>query len=989
MFEFWSSPEVTGIGRLPMAPPLDPYPDVASTRAGEPSPWVRSLDGPWQFRLAGTAGERWSTIEVPGSWVLQGGESFEFGAPGYTNVIMPFTADPPSVPEDNPTGIYRRTFTVPAAWSARRTLLEIGSADSCVSVSVNGRWIGGGTDSRLASTFDVTDALQRGTNEVELVVPQWSAGSWLEDQDQWWLPGLHRSVRLISVGRTSLGSVALTPGLAADRTTGTLEVEVGVEFAVPEAGWSVEVAVETLGGRRLAGLTAAEVPIFEHGEPLSELISGAIWAGPVVAGRIEVAGIAPWNHESPQLYRAIATLRSPDGTVAEVRTQRVGFRSVEVRDNELLINGEPVTILGVNRHEFDPDHGRTLSEDAMRRDLDLMKQHHVNAVRCAHYPDDPRFYDLCDEYGLYVIDEANIETHARQASLCHDPRYTAAFIERGVRLVQRDRNHACIIAWSLGNESGYGPAHDAMAAWMRRVDPSRPLHYEGPLMHDLYADAPVTDLVCPMYATVDQITAWANSGRDLRRPLILCEFNHAMGNAGGLADYVDAFDSVHGLQGGFIWEWCDHGLRRSDGSLGFGGDFGEERHDANFCCDGLVSADRVPHPLLGEFARLAQPMRVTLEAGRLVVANRRWFSTLDDVRFGWELRIDGEVTARGELPVATVAARSAIQVTIPAEARRLSRRAAPEAEVHLDLVAAPRRGPSWATRGWEAARSQVVLAAGAAPALSPAVGLADRSELALDLGRGLSIAAPELSLWRAPTDTDGIKQGWMSGVGARGKWLAWGLDRLAVVERGPVRRSGGGVVRTVRWEAVDFTGHARTILHRQRIEATEHGLRFEESVDVPVEFDDLPRVGVCFELAAGFERLTWFGPGPGDSYPDRRDMSVGRWSTTVTDTYVEFVVPQEHGHRHDVRWFELARGRTDRLHIAADRRFGFNVGHHTAADLTAATHDVDLVARPETIVHVDVAHRGLGTAACGPDTHSRHLVRGGRFRWSWTIERCR
>ena len=618
MFEFWSSPEVTGIGRLPMAPPLDPYPDVASTRAGEPSPWVRSLDGPWQFRLAGTAGERWSTIEVPGSWVLQGGESFEFGAPGYTNVIMPFTADPPSVPEDNPTGIYRRTFTVPAAWSARRTLLEIGSADSCVSVSVNGRWIGGGTDSRLASTFDVTDALQRGTNEVELVVPQWSAGSWLEDQDQWWLPGLHRSVRLISVGRTSLGSVALTPGLAADRTTGTLEVEVGVEFAVPEAGWSVEVAVETLGGRRLAGLTAAEVPIFEHGEPLSELISGAIWAGPVVAGRIEVAGIAPWNHESPQLYRAIATLRSPDGTVAEVRTQRVGFRSVEVRDNELLINGEPVTILGVNRHEFDPDHGRTLSEDAMRRDLDLMKQHHVNAVRCAHYPDDPRFYDLCDEYGLYVIDEANIETHARQASLCHDPRYTAAFIERGVRLVQRDRNHACIIAWSLGNESGYGPAHDAMAAWMRRVDPSRPLHYEGPLMHDLYADAPVTDLVCPMYATVDQITAWANSGRDLRRPLILCEFNHAMGNAGGLADYVDAFDSVHGLQGGFIWEWCDHGLRRSDGSLGFGGDFGEERHDANFCCDGLVSADRVPHPLLGELgtAHRRRGHRTRRTAGR-------------------------------------------------------------------------------------------------------------------------------------------------------------------------------------------------------------------------------------------------------------------------------------------------------------------------------------------------------------------------------------
>ena len=306
-------------------------------------------------------------------------------------------------------------------------------------------------------------------------------------------------------------------------------------------------------------------------------------------------------------------------------------------------------INGVNHHDIHPDRGPATTAADSRRDLELMKQHHVNAVRTSHYPPDESFLDLCDELGLYVIDEADIETHARWRSIAHDPLYAASFLERGLRMVLRDRSHPCVIAWSLGNESGYGPNHDAMAAWIRRTDPTRVLHYEGGFSRDLDAASPVSDLVCPMYSSVDRIVKWSRDGKD-RRPLILCEYNHAMGQAGGLADYWDVFGSEEGLQGGFVWEWADHGLRRTepDGTewFAYGGDFGEPDHDGRFVCDGLVSPDRVPHPLLLELAALTQPVAVELlDDGSLRVTNRRWFSDLSDLGARWKLAVDGEKAA--------------------------------------------------------------------------------------------------------------------------------------------------------------------------------------------------------------------------------------------------------------------------------------------------------------------------------------------------------
>ena len=936
-----------------------------------------SLDGPWRFRLLDRPGDApddfaepefpdddWDEIAVPGDWAPEG-----FSKPAYLNVVMPFALDPPEVPEQNPTGLYRRSFRLPSGWRRRRVSLRIGAAESVVHAWVNGVEVGFGKDSRLPSEFDVTELLRSGLNSVALAVVQWSDASWIEDQDQWWMPGIHRSVSLVSTSPTYLADVVLLPGLDAERT-GSLDATVVVAGRDLGAGWQVDVAVSDDRGRRVGGLGPSPVVAFEYGEPLTELISGMYFEGSVVRGRIEVPGSRPWSHEDPYRHLAVVTLRDADGEVVDVSEHLIGFRSVDIRDNELLINGAPVLIVGVNHHEHDPDRGRVMTDELLRRDLELMKAHHVNAVRAAHYPHDERFYDLCDELGLYVIDEANVESHARQASLCHDPRYFAAIVERGVRMVQRDRNHPSIIAWSLGNESGYGAPHDAMAAAIRRLDPTRPLHYEGPLMHDLHAEAPVTDIVCPMYSSIDAIVDWARSGRDHRRPLILCEFSHAMGNSNGsLADYFVAFEQEHGLQGRFIWEWVDHGVRVRDEAgrewFGYGGDFGEPVHDGNFCCDGLVSPDRVPHPALAELRSLAQPMRVTTaRPGWLRVENRRWFTTSGDLRARWEL-IDGtgRVTARGRLDVPAVPPRGHREVRAPvvADGQLLTVR--------------------WFARGESdpVAWSQI----GDVP--EPAA--ARRRRAGISLGESgvsvddVGIAWPELSVYRAPTDNDGIRTGWMDGVGVRGRWHAWGLHRPRP-EAGPLRRRGGVVTRRVEWHTrVD----GAPILHRQRIELIDGAAVFVEDVDIPAVYDDLARIGIGFVLPAVFEQLDWLGLGPHETYPDRRSAEFGRWRSSVVDQYVDYVLPQHHGHHHDTRWFELRDPTRGGVRVAADGPVGFSALHHSIGDLEAARHTVDLPRRGEIFVHVDVAHRGVGTASCGPDTLGRYRVGPGRYRWRWTI----
>jgi beta-galactosidase len=723
----WTTPELTGVNRLPMRSPLLPFPDLATARTGERdlSPWYRSLNGRWRFALA-TRPEAvpadfadpalddaaWSEIAVPGNWTVQG-----WDRPHYTNIFMPFEGRPPQVPAENPTGLYRTVFRIPREWKGRRIVLHVGGAESVGYYYVNGAPIGMAKDSRLEAEYDITDLVRAGrTNLLAAMVVRWSDASHIEDQDDWWMAGLYRDVYVYATDPTHVADVHVTSGLdlaagdvalAGSPVTGTLDVSVRIGFrdaAQLTRGWVVRARLERLDGEAV----------------LDEELSGFVpydtrpylFPGHVVALQARVPDVEAWSAERPHLYRLLVSLVDPDGVVREVVSQRVGFRQVEVRDRALLINGAPVYIRGVNRHDHNPRTGKTVSVEDMRRDLVTMKRFNFNAVRCSHYPNDAAFYDLCDELGLYVIDEANIESHAWIFDLCNDPRYLLAFVDRGARMVQRDKNHPSIVAWSLGNESGYGAHHDAMAGYIRRYDPSRPLHYEGAVMGDLHAEAPCTDLVCPMYPSIDAIVEWsqhgvaraAEAGRRDDRPLIMCEYSHAMGNSNGsLADYWEAIEANEGLQGGFIWEWKDHGIladREGETFYAYGGQFGDEPNDANFVADGMVGPEGDPHPAMWEHQWLGRPARVTatateLRKGQVRVRNAQWFTDLAWLRASFEVTVDGQVVQSGPLTLPDIPAQSDAVVEVPFERPTLTA----GQEAHLTLRFGVANRLPWAERG--------------------------------------------------------------------------------------------------------------------------------------------------------------------------------------------------------------------------------------------------------------------------------------------------
>ena len=951
----WADPTLLNLHRLPMHVPL-PGSGSGDARI--------SLDGRWAFELFDTpesvpAGAVQGptpvgrTVAVPGNWTLQ-----DVGdLPHYTNVQMPFPGPPPALPERNPTGVYRRSFTARRGWKRQQAVLHVAGAESVHAVYLNDAFVGYGTDSRLPSEYDLTDHLVAGVNHLAIVVVRYSAQSYVEDQDQWWMAGLHRSVFIEARPLVHVADVGCRADLRLADGAGLLAVTTTVGFVgAPVAGWQVRTWAETLTGTRVAATRRAAVPhVFE---------APYVFAGHVVHADWELRGVAPWSAESPSRYRVCVELVAPDGTVAQSTSQLVGFRHVEVRDRQLLVNGQPIWIFGVNRHDHHPDRGKAVTVADMRADLEVMRRHNITAVRTSHYPNDVAFYDLCDELGMYLVDEANIESHAYNVSLCNDERYLATWVARGARMVQRDRNHPSVLLWSLGNESGYGTNHDALAGWIRSHDPSRPLHYEGAPFHDGWIDGGLaaSDIVCPMYSTIDAIREYGESGAGTR-PLILCEYSHAMGNSNGsLADYWEVISTTPGLQGGFLWEWKDHGLRQrlADGTvrLAFGGQFGDHPHDGNFVADGLVSADMVPHPAMQEVAWVYRP--VTVAAGRrrgtLTIANRQSFSGLRAFAARWELRVAGHLVRTGKLTLPAVAPHSSVEVPLPCPV--------PDGtgEAHLTVCITQRKATWFAAAGHLVAWDQVQLRAPARGRRLPRLH-ANHDAAAID---ELLVSPIELALFRSPVDNDGFK-------------LMPELSRRI--------RVGGQGLRLWQDAGVDVRPPDELVDHTWQRRADPDGsVEYRHSVVVPPELADLPRVGVTFTLPAGFTKLRWFGRGPGDNYPDRNAGSpLGVWEGEPDPQ--PYLVPQEFGLRTDCRWFELAgpRRRAVRIEVLAPHAMHVSATHFTVADLYAARTETELQPRPEMVVHLDVAHRGLGTGSCGPDVLARYRLGTGRFDFAYRI----
>ena len=988
---FWEDPTRFGVNRL--APRSDFVPvasaDEIDIYARERSSRVVPLSGVWRFALSPTVEStpeqfelpafddaEWAELSVPGHWQLAG-----FGRPHYTNIVYPFPVDPPRVPTDNPTGCYRRHFALPESHRAGdRVILRFEGVDSCFVVWINGIEIGMSKGSRLPSEFDVTDAVRDGDNVIAVQVIQWSDATYMEDQDMWWLSGIFRDVYLLLRPAMHVADVGVTTALA------------GADATI--------VATATL---RNAGDALAS-GVFRATLVGGESVEGGFTVGAGDEESCELTIRAPgakrWTAETPHLYELRLELLDADGRATELVPLRVGVREVRIVDGQVRVNGTKILFRGVNRHESHPVRGRAVTLEDMRVDLRLMKAHNVNAVRTSHYPNDPRWYALCDEFGLWVMDECDLETHgfgfeeSAVGNPVHNPLFFDACVDRMRRMVARDRNHACVVMWSLGNESGFGEAHRRMKAAALVIDDTRPIHYETDYT------LTCTDVFSTMYASLEKMRAIAAGVDDVDQyghvltpaeyahlPYLQCEYAHAMGNGpGGLREYQDVFEASPRNHGGFVWEWCDHGIEKiaDDGTrwYAYGGDFGDYPNDGNFVCDGLVFPDRTPSPSLRELARVFEPIRLRstdAPAGEFELSNGYAFLRTAHLAATARVLVDGDVTTECSLTLPDVAPGECAIIRLPASI--LSAVSAP-AHVQLRVVAVDRRDqtvvldrafelapwPSRASTSTRRAGVRIERSRGQlhvrADTIIATFDLTHGLLTTLDTAARISIvrAGPSVSLWRAPIDNDKLiaKEWFAAGMNALQHRadrvdVSEGDDALELVARStlaPPSRAGLSFGVETRYR---FDGSGTLTLHTRIVPRgpwPEH----------------LPRVGWTLSLAPDLERVEWFGRGPGENYVDSHEAApVGRYRVETIDALTTpYLKPQENGHRGECRYVALRKTSGVGLLITAMPTIGFSAHWNTPLDFTRADHPYELVRRPQITLNLDHAHGGIGSNSCGP-----------------------
>jgi beta-galactosidase len=941
---------------------------------------VLSLNGTWEFRLSPTAAgadrdadaldpaalAAWGPIRVPSHWVLEG-----HGDPLYTNTAYPFPLDSPFAPAENPTGDYRLVFDLPSEWRTAGSVLRFQGVDSCGFVRLNGVELGHSKGSRLPFEFAAGALLRPTGNVLDVRVHRWSSGSYLEDQDMWWLPGIFRDVELLERPAGAIDDFFVHASYDHRDGSGTLRVDADApgHVSLPELG--------------ISGPT------------------GSTWHLP---------SVDPWSAESPRLFR---------GTLAaggESIELAVGFRTVTIEGGRLLVNGSPVLFRGVNRHEHDPDRGRSLDLETMRRDVVLMKQHNINAVRTSHYPPHPEFLRLCDEYGLWVVEECDIETHGFiyagwEGNPPAEPVWRDALLDRIRRMVERDKNHASIVVWSMANESMTGEAFGEMERWIRSRDDSRPIHYERDPSYQN------SDFYSLMYPAQDELAAIGRreeptpegvvpgSPDDERRrglPFLLCEYAHAMGNGpGSLVDYQRILESSERFCGAFVWEWIDHGFRRpaADGVVTFvhGGDIDYKPSGGSYCIDGLVFPDRTPSPGLIEYKKAIEPLALAVDAaaGVVTVRNKQDFAGIGAFAFTWALEDDGVQVASGSLAVPPCGPRASVSAALPPEALALG----DGGERWLTISAVLRVDAAWADAGHEIAWGQVQVA-DTSPGLVPdraetgaggRFGTSDGDVIVLGPGRfdrasgallslvGVEVDPPRLDIWRAPTEND-------NGQGALNDlvvdWRAMGLDRMLhrvdeVALESPTRL----VVRGRTAPAAQTLGLRTEFVWEARsdgalgLEVTVTPEGIWSHTPVGDRTVTLPRLGLRFGLPAEYADVEWFGLGPGESYADSRAAArVGRFRASVDALQTPYVVPQENGNHVEARRLTLGGSGVPALRIEGSPLFDFTARRWTSEDLDRAHHPHELRDSGRVWLNLDHAQQGLGSASCGPALPARYRL---------------
>ncbi|MBJ6367486.1 glycoside hydrolase family 2 TIM barrel-domain containing protein [Snuella sedimenti] len=1008
----WENPEIFQINRETPTASFYRYSDTQSALGNASwnnSPLYKSLNGTWHFYYADSVQARpvdfyktdfdlkgWDTIAVPSNWEIKG-----FGIPVYTNVKYMFPARPPYIPHNmNNNGSYKRNFEIPEDWNGKDIYLHFAGVSGAMYIWVNGQRVGYNEGGKTAAEFNITTFVKPGTNDVSVQVMRWSDASYMEDQDFWRLSGIERDVYVYATNKVTLRDFKVIADLTNDFKDGVFNASLKIDNNT-EATVEKEVIVKLLDG---ANEVYAEAKTIEL-KPESNTVDFAK----------NIPEVKTWNAEHPNLYTLLLTVNGESTAI------KVGFRNIAIRNSQFLVNGKAVLIKGANLHDHSDTEGHVVTEALTMKDLEVMKQNNLNAIRCSHYPKNPFFYRLCDEYGFYVIDEANIETHgmgatnqgldnnleAQKKHPAYLPQWEAMHMDRTVRMYQRDKNHPCIVTWSLGNEAGNGQNFFATYKWLKEQDTTRPTQYEGALNYEN------TDITPPMYWTIEHMISYAE--REDTRPLIQCEYAHAMGNSvGNLQDYWDVIEAYDIMQGGFIWDWVDQGLltenENGEKYWAYGGDLGgfDLQNDKNFCLNGIVNPDRTPHPSLYEVKKVYQYIKfkpLNLKAGELEIKNIYDFTNLNGFDFSWKLLENGEEKASGDLPVLDIApyATKKVKVDLPALQDK-------KAEYHLNIYARTKAATDLVPEGHVVAYEQFELVrpstdvelqdGGDSIQLNTennAITLSgtgftivfDKASGALssiDYGNGnILLEGIQANFWRAPTDNDfGYRMPKKLGV-----WKAATKEQKLIAIDAKSASNNTVKVQTkyelpaVKGEvAINYTIDTSGAL---QIETSLSGV----ASDLPV----LPKFGNTFIIKNEYKKVKWFGRGPFENYQDRYTAAlVGEYEASVSDLYFPYIRPQENGNRTDVRWVSFTNGEGHGIEVLGVDLFNFSAHHQYNDDFDAGEskqqrHTTDIKKRDLVNINIDYKQMGVGgDNSWGHMAHKEYQIQPRDLIYSYIIK---
>ncbi len=997
----WENPAVFGKNKRKAYAWSFPFRDKkkAATDEFSSSEYYHSLNGKWKFHWSPRPDARpagffntsysvsaWDDINVPADWQMEG-----YGTAIYTNVKYPFKKNPPKIQEEyNPVGSYVRFFDVPKNAGDGSVILHFGAVNSAMYVWVNGKQVGYSQGSKTPAEFDITEYLVKGKNKLAVEIYRWCDGSYLEDQDMWRFSGIERDVYLYVLPKLHIADFFAQTGLTKNYKDGVLNLNVAVSSE--SVGGTVEASVVDANGK----------VVFSNKAEVS---------GDAVSFSKEIAGIKPWSAEAPNLYRLFVTLKDKSGKVQDIRSSRIGFRSVELKNKQLLVNGQPILIKGVNRHEHDDVTGHVVSREDMIADIKQMKRFNLNAVRCSHYPVDPYWYRLCDEYGLYVVDEANIESHAMGSlwnggysldkTLGNNPEWKEAHLDRTVSMVERDKNFPSIIIWSLGNEAGSGVNFEATSAWIHKRDKSRLVQYEQAWTESY------TDIVCPMYYKIEHMQKFLEKGD--HRPMIQCEYSHAMGNSNGnIADYWKLIKSERQLQGGFIWDWIDQGIlsETPDGRKywAYGGDFGPKDvpSDRDFCANGLVFPDRAPKPGLWEIKKVYQNWdfeAVDLKKGQVKITNGNFFVSSADFVFKYEIKAEDKVLSSGEIKLPKpIAPTKSTTAYFKAHYTKTNK------EVFLNIYVEQKKGtdivPANHRVAWEQFQMQEAKAE-AAKSNFKVVKHLENDDQHIFAGTDFMIVFNKKNgnltdwkykskdlirrdlqpnFWRVPTNNDRGNQ-------MHKRCAPWkDVEAKKKVNKITVKKEAEGLY-TLKVEAVLATGPSHYV--------TSYRIQGDGTVQVKADFKkgsdklpELPRFGMNLVMPGKFNQVSWYGNGPFETYSDRKTAAiVDVYSGAVMDQYTPYIFPQENGNKTDIRWMKVYDKAGYGFLIKGKQLLSGSAHHFTVRDLDKGlTHSYQLPIKNVTEINIDLDQRGVGgDNSWGYDTHKEYKLMESSYSYEFSL----